>query len=500
MLRSNFLIVACLSWLMLAGPVACGGDDDDSGAKSSTGDKDKGGKGHADGGTEDGGGGSGGKTGTGSADGGGANGGGNTGDTSDVITTDVGTNDDCPVVVDDADCDDTQLPFVFVHGTYGSGDNIANVAMLFGSNGYCQDRFVAVEYNSLGDSPVANGTLDALIDKVLKDTGAKQVVLAGHSQGTGHCVDYLGDAAHAAKVAKYINYSGVGTVPNNVPTLSLSSMNDLGGSPHHAPNAEKMITFTDEDHFGVAASKNAFIESWKYLHDGKMPKYTEIQCGAESVTVEGIAETFADNLPQLGGMVEIREIDAKKDARDEGDPLMTVKPDDTGHFKIELKRLQQYEMRAFDKDGKILGHVAFSPFKRSNRLVRLLSPSTNPLVAGFTTDMVKLGDKHTAMVARYLPGAFRHDLGDKLLVDGNDVLTDDNAGKTLITVGLFMSDQNTNQKSDLGVDFSQSFIVGTDVYVDASKPAWVELEINGSKITVPNWPSMKEGMIALTFQ
>jgi hypothetical protein len=25
--------------------------------------------------------------------------------------------------------------------------------MLFGSNGYCQDRFVAVEYNSLGGSP-----------------------------------------------------------------------------------------------------------------------------------------------------------------------------------------------------------------------------------------------------------------------------------------------------------------------------------------------------------
>jgi hypothetical protein len=45
---------------------------------------------------------------------------------------------------------------VFVHGTYGSGDNIGNVALLFGSNGYCQDRFVAVEYNSLGGSPLAD--------------------------------------------------------------------------------------------------------------------------------------------------------------------------------------------------------------------------------------------------------------------------------------------------------------------------------------------------------
>ena len=190
-------------------------------------------------GTGDGRDGSSGKTGSGAADGGEADG-------CERRRATTQTSDDCSVVVDDADCDDTQLPFVFVHGTYGSGDNIANVAMLFGSNGYCQDRFVAVEYNSLGDSPVSNGTLDAFIDKVLEDTGAKQVVLAGHSQGTGHCVDYLGDAAHAAKVAKYINYSGVGMVPNNVPTLSLSSMNDLGGSAHHAPNAEKQVTFTEK--------------------------------------------------------------------------------------------------------------------------------------------------------------------------------------------------------------------------------------------------------------
>src|SRR5690242_8339852 len=64
--------------------------------------------------------------------------------------------DDCPVVVKDADCDKSQRPFVFVHGTYGSGDNFAHVASLLTSNGFCADRIVAVEYNSLGDNPGAN--------------------------------------------------------------------------------------------------------------------------------------------------------------------------------------------------------------------------------------------------------------------------------------------------------------------------------------------------------
>ena len=162
----------------------------------------------------------------------------------------------CPVIVKDEDCNKDLLPVVFVHGTYGSGDNIANVAELFGSNGYCQDRFVAVEYNSLGSSPT---DLDTLIDSIRMKTGKDQVVLMGHSQGTAHCVNYLGDAAHAAKVAHYINLSGAGMVPNDVKTLSLSSMNDIGGSPHHAPNAEKQVTFDEADHFAVAASKEAFV-------------------------------------------------------------------------------------------------------------------------------------------------------------------------------------------------------------------------------------------------
>ena len=94
-----------------------------------------------------------------------------------------GTDELCPVIVADADCDTSKRPFVFVHGTYGSGDNIANVAMLFGSNGYCQDRFVAVEYNSLGGDP-----LDALM------IGVFGVLIA--------FPDVLDDAVHNDRVLK----------------------------------------------------------------------------------------------------------------------------------------------------------------------------------------------------------------------------------------------------------------------------------------------------------
>ena len=86
---------------------------------------------------------------------------------------------ECDVVVPDAECDTTKRPIVFIHGTFGSATEISNPAQLFGSNGYCQNRFVAVEYDSLGQSPV--GQLEALVDEVLAKTGFDKVDLAGHS-------------------------------------------------------------------------------------------------------------------------------------------------------------------------------------------------------------------------------------------------------------------------------------------------------------------------------
>src|SRR5260221_1717911 len=108
-------------------------------------------------------------------------------------TAESGAGGECPVVVADKDCDKTQRPFVFVHGTYGSGDNFAHVAALLTSNGFCPERIVAVEYNSLGEQPgtdcAAGGTpkgcgnIDTVVDRVLKETGFSQVDIAGHSQG-----------------------------------------------------------------------------------------------------------------------------------------------------------------------------------------------------------------------------------------------------------------------------------------------------------------------------
>ena len=420
----------------------------------------------------------------------------------------------CPIVVADADCDKSQRPFVFVHGTYGSGDNFAHVAALLGSNGFCQDRIVTIEYNSLGEQPATNGKLDAAIDKVLQDNpGFTQVDLAGHSQGTSHCGTYLRDAAHAAKVAHYVNFSGSPAVAD-VETLSLSSLRDLQNTPHHATGTRvTTVTFTDEDHFAVAASTNAFTEVYKYLRGGEAPKYTQVQCGADPITIEGVAETFADNVP-VTGKVEINEVG---DVPRVGKAIMEVQPDAAGHFgPIQLKRDVAYELKGFDSQGKLVGYQYLTPFKRSNRLLRMLAPSGMPLVAMNSTDHVVRGPGHAGLVVRWTGGAFRQDLGASLTIDGAEVLTSEVAGAAALTnrnlaggvVGLFLYDANTSGATDLGLVHSAPFIAFTDVFIDASTPKFVDLSFTagtedssavGIKAKVANWPSA-DALVNVVFQ
>lgn len=477
-------------------------------------------------------------------------------DASFTADVSVPTATACTNVVDEANCDKTLRPFIFVHGTYGAGDNFAHVASLLTSNGYCPDRIVAVEYNSLGDSPGSDcvvsdagvktpqgcGNIDAVVNKVLADNPQfTQVDISGHSQGTAHCGTYLG--LHSDKIAHYVNFSGVPDV-KNVQTLSLSSLHDLGGHPNHATTSTgsicpapgdggagpaasdggitdggadgaapacnvTQVTFTNQDHFAVAASRDSFIQVYKYLN-GKDPQYTEVQCGPDPVTVDGLSETFADNTP-VTGKIEVRVI--SNTPRAAGTPDQVIMPDAKGHFHATLKRNVFYEFAGFAATGKLIGYQYYTPFKRSNWLLRLLSPSSKNdgssvggLIASASTDKATRDPNSTTVVVRWAGGAFRQDLGASLKINGSEVLTSDNSGTGAFAtsalaggvVGLFLEDKNKNGKSDLGLVDSTSFIAFTDVFIDAKTPNLVgfsltpgseDPNIMNNQAVISNWPS-----------
>lgn len=407
---------------------------------------------------------------------------------------------ECDNVVPDDACDDSLRPIVFIHGTFGSATEISKPALMFASNGYCADRFVAVEYNSLGGSPAAD--LAALIDETLERTGFDQVELMGHSQGTGHACSYLSDPDRRAKVANYVNLSG-GCAGHGVPTLSISGPNDLGMSSNHASgdNVEQ-VDLVEEDHVAIAGSKNAFVTMWKYLY-GEDPEYTTVQCGEEMVTLSGKLVTFGDNEPVGGGVVDFFEVDTLEDPRERGEPVVSVTVGDDGSFNFQVRRGVRYEVRVSGASGELLGYGYSSPFERSNYLTRFLVESMNPLVAASSTARVVRDPGHMVLVGRYIGGVFRPDWGNSLKIDGEEVLTAENAGPNASVVGLFMYDANRNGESELGSPFSFGFVQGTDVFIDATEPRWVDVEWTNeegqtTELKVSNWPSSENmAMISL---
>jgi pimeloyl-ACP methyl ester carboxylesterase len=87
-------------------------------------------------------------------------------DAGPAFTTMPALPGNCPINVNDSDCDKTRRPIVFVHGTVANADSFAIPALLLASNRYCPDRIRGVEYNSLilrapGSTPDAGAALDA---------------------------------------------------------------------------------------------------------------------------------------------------------------------------------------------------------------------------------------------------------------------------------------------------------------------------------------------------
>jgi hypothetical protein len=433
---------------------------------------------------------------------------------------------ECPVVVSEANCDKTQRPIVFVHGTYASGDNIMSVALLFGSNGYCSDRFVSMDYDSLVAISTAGGPLsgtvnnatpaiDAAIDAVLSaNPGFSQVDLIGHSQGAAQAYAYLQDPAHAAKVAHFVQLAGgPQSAPpgppdaSGVPTLSISSYGDVVAGPQGVTGAEKTVVFETQDHQAVCASVDTFVAIWQYLHqgadggpDGQYPKYTSVQCSDPMVTLSGIAETLGDNSIPSGGKLEVYEVGS--DPRDAGAPVQTFGAGDGGAVTWQAKRLQQYEFRGIDSKGNVVGHIYFSPFRRDNRWLRFLQPSQNVLAQIATSPVTSLNDNAaTSFLFRTSKGAFRSDLGDSLIVNGYDVLNAQDAVRQTVTVGLFAYDANKDGKTQGGVQASilPYFMRGTDLFVASSPPALVDIRYAGLSLTVPNWPSVAQGITEVMF-
>jgi hypothetical protein len=160
----------------------------------------------------------------------------------------------------------------------------------------------------------------------------------------------------------------------------------------------------------------------------------------------------------------------------------TARPDVAYEFKLVVKA----------GDGRPTRYVYYPPFKRSDRMLRFTFESRNEAALA-TSRMANLSDATAALWIRRRQGAFLAGR-DELMVDGRPAVNADDAMARATVTGLFVLDQNGDMQSNGGSVIRETFVSGTDMYLQTAAPAWIDVSLNAEHLRVPNWPSLTGGL------
>lgn len=333
-------------------------------------------------------------------------------------------------------------PIVFVHG---NGDTAAlwhTTVWRFESNGWPRERLHAIDL----PYPLARDTdskpqdgrtsttehmqyLAAEVDKVLKATGASQVVLYGNSRGGNAIRNYIANGGGAAKVSHAVlggtpNH-GVRADPENNPGNEFngagpflmglnapkgpngdevtpgvkwmtirSDNNDLYAQPDGAFLGAKgkptnvsfdgpalkgaqNVVIAGIDHRETAFSPKAFEQAYRFI-TGKAPATLGVTPEAKVVLngkvsglgLNNVQGSFATNLPLAGATVEIYATNAATGER-LGAALhrKTVGTDGLwGPFNADAQARYEFVISA---PGYAITHIYRSPFVRSSNIINM---------------------------------------------------------------------------------------------------------------------------------
>ena len=394
-------------------------------------------------------------------------------------------------------------PIVFVHGFFGSGSQYETPARRFASNGYPSRYIEAHEYDStFATTTVAevHAALDERIARLLRETGADQVDLVGHSLGTAMSQSYLNSSSErAARVAHYVNLDGATAtaLPGGVPTLAIWGE----GNPARAITGAENVYFPDQAHTETVTSAASFAAQFRFL-TGRAPLTTRIlpQLPGQ-VQLAGRAVLFPSNAGAAGATVQVFEVHPRTGQRLRSRPAATFTLGPDGAWgPMRAKGSASYEFAITRPDSTTTHHLYFQPFRRTDRLVRLLTSEP-----GVGLDLLtEKSERHANLIVTRNKEWWGDQgaAGDTLTVDGTSVLSASTAPRTKRAIALFAYDAGVDGVSHPDVQLpafaALPFISGVDLFVPATSPPSRAVRLASkqrggggveSVVNVPNWPS-----------
>ncbi|MBK9337587.1 MAG: alpha/beta fold hydrolase [Lewinellaceae bacterium] len=396
-----------------------------------------------------------------------------------------------PALRAQADCNPAYRPVVFVHGFLASGDTWAGFAHGFQAVGYCPDRLVAFDWNTLNQQANHAAALDAVIDAVRTRTGAAQVDLIGHSAGGGLGYTYLSDSARATKVARYVHIGSMNQKQpagptGTVPTLNLWSDGDRVVPGKEIPGATN-IMLPGLDHYQIATSAESIITTFLFfLNDAPIPQVPE-WTPSEQVRIGGRALFFGENKPAAHAAVELYYLDPGTGRRSSGTAVATVTADEQGYWAMpEVRTNVPVELVVLAGADARPVHYFREGFVQPHNLVYLRAlPGPGTLVSMLLAGLPK--SPRQAVINVFSSGQAVVFGRDSLFVNGIPLATEQHAAPEKTAISFFLYDGNDNQQSDLtsvGLFGKFPFLSGVDLFVNPDDAAPLEIVFNGRRQVV----------------
>jgi Lipase C-terminal domain/Lipase (class 2) len=390
---------------------------------------------------------------------------------------------------------------LFVHGFESAGSNFASQAMRFESNGYPHAWVEELDYNSTAataNMSEVEKQIEAAITALKQRTGATQVDLVGHSEGTSVIYHYLAEsekaAEHRATVAAYANLDGQEKNPG-VRTLAVwaGRCGDATCSKpeRHMEGAEN-VTIPNSTHVQTSTSPATFQAMFKFFR-GALPGHDIV--AQRLIALQGKALEFPQNTGLIGDTVEIWPVNSNGE-RSAKSPIASIPITDGSEAggawgPVAANAGQRYEFALVGPTKTI--HVYFEPFVRSDYAIRLLGS------VPISTEAGKFPGRTGAVQIRYKelwgnePGQ-----NDELLINRLELCTAKLCPWEKEVNAYFAFDWEGKEESTLNEEPALSklpFIQAAQVYVRGHTPPdeIVHYQLNSRgggglrTLNVPNW-------------
>jgi hypothetical protein len=396
------------------------------------------------------------------------------------------------------------LPIVFVHGALASGDTYATQFQRFSSYDYPENLMFAFDWNTLSQGN-AQGLLDQFIDSVLTRTGKSQIVLVGHSAGSGLGYGYCSDSTRAGKVSRYIHLAGnkqsrPAGPSGNIPTLNIWSAADLIVPGDSMPGAEN-VKYTDLDHYQVATHPQVFGELYRFI-TGESPAGLSVRDAAKPL-VGGRVVTLGENAATTGTLVRIFRVDPATGLRLNSNPDTTLSPDASGWwgpFPASSGSRYEFEVtRPGDANFRTV-HYYRVPFLRNNPWVYLrVFPGAGSTISFLLASLPK--NDNQSVLAFFSSSQAVINGRDELQVSGQTLSLPNLTAPNQSTIAMFLYDDGDQLSSlkPVGLFSAFPFLKAADMYFQTTSPSSIELRFNGRSLFVRNWKSASEGVVIPVF-